>query len=133
MNVAKRQSESNRFTNLESSSLQRAVDCRLRRRSGQISTFGRATSTRKTMLFEGGGSVDGPFDTSSTHCEHCGFASALLLILAISQNWGLRHRCTFRWLTDSTAALIHIIRMVRRGPPPRHLPPDSDVWTLICS
>ncbi len=101
--------------------------------NNQIGTFGWVISTRKTILFEGGGPVDGPFDTtSSTRCELCGFASALLLISAISRNWGLRHRCTFRWLTDNTAAALRrVIRMVRRGPSPRHLPPDSDILTLI--
>lgn len=89
---------------------------------------------KKLTLFECGGPVDGPFDTiSSTRSELCGYASALLLITAVSRNWGLRHRCTFRWITDSKSALSRAIRMVRIRSRLTRLPPDSDLLTLISS
>lgn len=101
---------------------------------GQHGTFGWVLATKKLTLFECGGPVDGPFDTiSSTRSELCGYASALLLITAVSRNWGLRHRCTFRWITDSKSALSRAIRMVRIRSRLTRLPPDSDLLTLISS
>ena len=91
----------------------------------QIGTFGWVIAKRKIILFECGGPVDGPYDTTSStpRSELCGFTLALLLIAAISRHWGLPHRCPFRWITDTKAALRRVIRIVRRGPPIRHLPP----------
>lgn len=83
---------------------------------GQKGTFGWILATSKTTLFKCGGPVDGPFDTqTSTRCELCGFASALVLIASVSRNWGLRHRCSFEWFTDSRAALSKVYKTNRRG------------------
>lgn len=53
-----------------------------------------------------------PFDTaSSTRSKLCGFASLLLLIVAVARNWGLRYRCSSGWLRDSLSAISKAYKM----------------------
>ncbi len=102
--------------------------------SGHDGTFGLVLATTKQVLFKCGGPVDGPFDTaSSTRSELCGFASSSLLIAAVARNWGLRHRCSFRWLTDSRSALSKVYKTNRRGCTASRQPFDSDLLSMIRS
>jgi hypothetical protein len=69
-----------------------------------IGTFGwRLLRPPTLVLFQGSGPVNGPIElATSTRSELGGFAAPLLLVAAISKFWGLRHRCKFRWIVDST-------------------------------
>ncbi|KAI2489451.1 hypothetical protein MHU86_25142 [Fragilaria crotonensis] len=101
---------------------------------GQHGTFGWILSTKKQVLFQCGGPVDGPSDTTnSTRCELCGFASSLLLIATLSRTWGLRHTCTFRWFTDSKSAISKIKRITRHGAIAGRQPYEADLLTSIQS
>lgn len=61
--------------------------------------------TGKEVLFQCSGPVNGPMDTdSSTRSKLGGCASMLLFLTSLSDFWGLRHRCSSCWYTDSTAA-----------------------------
>jgi hypothetical protein len=74
---------------------------------GRQGTFGWVLTSSKNVLFKCGGPVDGPHDTAnSTRSELCGIASSFLLIASVARNWGLRHRCSFRCITDSRSALL---------------------------
>lgn len=96
--------------------------------SGHEGTFGWIIATKKLTLFECGGPVDGPFDTnSSTRCELAGLASSLLFLVSIARHWGLRHRCRFKWITDSKAALSRVTKCTRRGSRPSRQPYDADL------
>lgn len=101
---------------------------------GTHGTFGWVLTSSKHILFTCGGPVDGPRDTAnSTRCELSGIASALLVIASISRNWGLPHRCTFRCITDSRAALSKIHKQIRRRHVDHRQPYDSDLLLLIRS
>ena len=73
-------------------------------------TFGWKLTTDKHLpLYHGAGPVDGPIDIgSSTRSEIGGFTDPLLLITLLARHWGLRHRCTFRWLVDSKIAINRV-------------------------
>lgn len=97
-------------------------------------TFGWVLTTSKRVLFTCGGPVDGPHDTAtSTRSELSGIASALLLIASVSRNWGLRHRCSFRVISDSRAALSKVTRILHRHSLESRQPPESDLLMLIQS
>ncbi len=101
---------------------------------GNFGTFGWVLATSKNILFKCVGPVDGPFDTaSSTRSELCGFASSLLFIAAVSRNWGLRHSCSFRWLTDSRSAISKVYKTNRRGCLASRQTFDSDLLSMIRS
>lgn len=73
------------------------------------------SSTGKHVLFRCSGPVDGPYNTnSSTRSKLGGFASALILLVNHSRQWGIRHRCSFKWYTDSRSAISRIRRFSRR-------------------
>jgi hypothetical protein len=69
--------------------------------------------------------------TDSTRSELCGFASSFLLIATLSRTWGLRHTCTFRWLTDSKSAISKIERTTRLGAIAVRQPFEVDLLSLI--
>ncbi|KAI2496069.1 hypothetical protein MHU86_18441 [Fragilaria crotonensis] len=69
-------------------------------------THGWTLNTGKYVLFTCSGPVDGPFDTnSSTRSELGGCASALLFLSSLQNLWGLKHRCSFKWYSDSRSAI----------------------------
>ena len=95
-------------------------------------THGWVLSTNKEILYKCSGPVDGPVDTnSSTRSELGGCASALLLLSSLSQFWGIRHRCRFRWYTDSTSAIRRFHKFCRKRHRPPRMPSDSDLLTII--
>lgn len=101
---------------------------------GRLGTFGWVLTTSKRVLFKCGGPVDGPHDTAtSTRSELCGIASALLLIASVARNWGLRHRCSFRIITDSRSALAKIRHILKRHGLESRQPPESDLLMMIHS
>ena len=85
------------------------------------------------ILFEGTGSVDGPFElTNSTRSELGGYAAPLLLVSAIARFWGTPHKCKLRWIVvDSTAAISKVQMVPRPGARPQCQPNNIDYLTLI--
>jgi hypothetical protein len=97
-------------------------------------THGWIVSTGKQVLYQCSGSVDGPIDTnSSTRSELGGCASSLLFLSSLSTFWGIRHRCSFRWYTDSTSAIRRFNKFCRRRQRSSRMPPDSDLLSIISS
>ena len=98
-----------------------------------IATHGWVLSTKKRILFRCSGPVDGPVDTnSSTRSELGGCASVLLLLVSVSRLWGgLRHRCAFRWYTDSRSAITRIKKYALRKSRSRQMPHDADLMSII--
>ena len=78
-------------------------------------TFGwKLVTPKQGVLFTGSGPIDGPLEIgSSTRSELGGFTGPLLLITLLARFWGLRHRCTFRWLVDSRIAINRVIFVTR--------------------
>jgi hypothetical protein len=75
--------------------------------------------------------VDGPFDTnSSTRSELGGCASSLLLLSSLSKVWGIRHKCSFKWYTDSQSAISRFNKYCRRHRSIR-MSPDADLLSII--
>jgi hypothetical protein len=100
-----------------------------------IGTFGwkMVTSHNNKVLFQGSGPIDGPHEVgSSTRSELGGFAAPLLLAASLAKYWGIRHRCEFHWLTDSTAAISKVkLYTTRSRYKPRKYPDHSDYVTTI--
>ena len=98
-----------------------------------IGTFGwRLLRPPDTILFEGTGPVDGPIElATSTRSELGGFAAPLLLVAAISRFWGLPHRCKFRWVVDSQAAISKVEMVTRPGARARRQPNNIDFLSTI--
>ena len=83
--------------------------------SAQKGTHGWIISTGTTSLFQCSDPVDGPLDTSSsTRSELAGYASALLLIRALSAFWQTRHKSNFHWYCDSKSAISRVRRYALR-------------------
>ena len=109
--------------------------------SNAVGTFGwkivtTSPNKRELTLFQGSGFIDGPIEVgSSTRSELGGFTAPLLLATALARFWGIRHRCQFRWFTDSTSA-ISKVRMFSTNGKPRHFPENSDyvmvIQALLC-
>jgi hypothetical protein len=107
-----------------------ASDGGLKRRLG---THGWKIVTRSgCTLFSGSGPVDGPHDIShSTRSELGGLTAPLLLVLSLAKFWGLNHRCRYKWLTDSKAAISKVTYITTTGYSPRRYPDDIDYVTAI--
>ncbi|KAI2498313.1 hypothetical protein MHU86_16183 [Fragilaria crotonensis] len=105
------------------------------RLDGNRGTHGWVLASKKHVLFRCSGPVDGFVSTeSSTRSELAGCASSLLLITIISRMWGLRHRCSFCWITDSRAAISRITRYVLPGGRCiKQMPDDADLISLIAT
>jgi hypothetical protein len=100
--------------------------------SNKVGTFGWTIATNKETLYTCSGPVDGPRDTSSsTRSELCGYASALLLLTNLAKTWKTRHRCKFRWIVDSKAAIQRVLRHTRGNKRNRKQPDDLDFMTII--
>jgi hypothetical protein len=87
------------------------------------------------ILFLGSGPVDGFASTeSSTRSELVGCASSLLLAISISRLWwGHRHRSSFRWITDSVAAISRLRKYVFRDRRATKMPDNADLISLIAT
>ena len=98
-----------------------------------IGTFGwRLLRPPSLILYEGSGPIDGPAELStSTRSELGGFAAPLLLVAALSRYWGLSHRCKFRWIVDSTAAISKVHMVTRKGAHPYRQPSNIDFLSII--
>jgi hypothetical protein len=96
-------------------------------------TFGwKVTTDKHVTLYQGSGPIDGPIDTgSSTRSELGGFTAPLLLVNLIARNWGLRHRCKFRWLVDSKIAINRVIFTIRKDYRPTKQPDNHDFPSFI--
>ena len=101
--------------------------------SHNSATHGWILSTGKQVLFTCSGPVDGPNDThSSTRSELGGCASALLLLSSLSAFWGMKHRCSFNWYTDSRSAISRFHKFCGRRRFIR-MPLDADLLSIISS
>jgi hypothetical protein len=100
---------------------------------GTRGTFGWSIRTsHHTVLLEGAGPVDGPSDVvNSTRCELAGYAASLLILSLIQQLWGTRHRCKFRWVTDSKAAISNVNRALDGERLIRRQPNNPDLMAII--
>jgi ribonuclease HI len=100
----------------------------------QKGTHGWVISTGSRTLLQCAGPVDGPCDTaSSTRSELGGYASALLLIRALSAFWGLQHRAKLYWYCDSKAAISRVKRYALRSSTYTTMPEDADLLSIIRS
>ena len=102
---------------------------------GNRGTHGWVLASKKHVLFRCSGPVDGFVSTESlTRSELAGCASSLLLITVIARMWGLRHRCSFCWITDSRAAISRITKYVLSGGRCiKQMPDDADLISLIAT
>ncbi|KAI2502522.1 hypothetical protein MHU86_11954 [Fragilaria crotonensis] len=100
---------------------------------GNRGTHGWVIASKKHTLFRCSGPVDGFVSTeSSTRSELAGCASSSLLLVAIiSRIWGLRHRCSFRWITDSRSAISRVKRYALPNCHQSKMPNDADLISLI--
>ena len=100
-----------------------------------LGTFGwKIITNKEVVLFHRTGPVGGPPETaSSARSELGGYAAPLLLIAAIARFWGRRHRCQYRWIVDSQAAISNVILVTRRGSTPFCQLNNTDYLTLIYS
>jgi hypothetical protein len=98
-----------------------------------IGTFGWKINDRtNTTLFSGSGPVDGPHDIgNSTRSELGGLTAPLMLCISLARFWGLAHRCRYKWLTDSKAAISRVSFITRHSYKPRQYPEDLDYITAI--
>ncbi len=60
-------------------------------------------------------------------------SSSLLFLTSLSDFWGLRHRCSFRWYTDSTSAISRFHKFSGREEVSSRMPPDADLISIIAS
>ena len=98
----------------------------------QRGTHGWVIATGRKTLFQCAGPVDGPLATaSSTRSELAGYASALILIRALSDFWGLRHRSRFHWYCDSKAAIARVKRFAMSTSYRTKMPDDADLVSII--
>ena len=99
----------------------------------EAGTFGWKLTTEKFKpLFQGSGPVDGPIEIgSSTRSELGGFTAPLLLVTILARHWGLKHRCSFRWLADSKVALHRVSIVTRHDHTPTKQPDNSDYIAVI--
>lgn len=85
-----------------------------------------------STLFSGSGPIDGPLDIShSARSELGGLTAPLLLVLSLAKYWGLHHRCRYRWLTDSKAAISKVNVITKPNYFHRRYPDDVDYVTAI--
>jgi hypothetical protein len=83
-------------------------------------------------LFSGAGPIDGPLDISnSTRSELGGLTAPLLLVASLAKFWGLNHKCRYKWLTDSKAAISRVTFITTTRFTPRRYPDDVDYVTAI--
>ena len=104
--------------------------------SGAIGTFGwkivAKFGHRDEVLFQGAGPIDGPHEVgSSTRSELGGFTAPLLLVTAVAKFWGIRHKCRFRWYTDSQSAISKVRVYTVKGKSTRRYPEHSDYMMVI--
>ena len=100
-----------------------------------IGTFGwKIVGTKNQTLFAGAGPVDGPHEMgSSTRSELGGLAAPLFLVVALARFWGLKHKCRYRWITDSKAAISKVTVVTRVSHQLRRAPDNSDYLMVIRS
>jgi hypothetical protein len=100
-----------------------------------IGTFGwKIVGTNNQTLFAGAGPVDGPHEMgSSTRSELGGLAAPLFLVVALARFWGLKHKCRYRWITDSKAAISKVTVVTRVSHQLRRAPDNSDYLMVIRS
>lgn len=96
-------------------------------------TFGwKITTSKFKPLFKGSGPVDGPIEIgSSTRSELGGFTAPLLLVTMLARHWGLKHRCSFRWLADSRVAIDRVTIVTRQDHSPSKQPDNVDYVSVI--
>jgi hypothetical protein len=96
----------------------------------EAGTFGwKVTTLTNKVLFKGCGPVDGPNKTGSyIRSKLRGFTAPLLLVTTLAKHWGLRHRCKFRWLAESKAAINQVQTVIQKTTCQQH----SRTTATIC-
>ena len=103
--------------------------------ANKVGTFGWKIVTtirsKEVTLFQGSGPIDGPAEIgSSTRSELGGFTAPILLVTTLAKFWGIRHRCRFRWYTDSKSAISKVRIYVIKGKAQK-FPENSDYITTL--
>jgi hypothetical protein len=100
-----------------------------------IGTFGwKLVGSKNQTLFAGAGPIDGPHEIgSSTRSELGGLAAPLFLVVALARFWGLKHKCRYRWIVDSKAAISQVKVTTRVSHQLRRAPDNSDYLMVIRS
>jgi hypothetical protein len=100
-----------------------------------IGTFGwKLVGSNNETLYAGAGPIDGPADMgSSTRSELGGLAGPLLLVVSLARLWGLKHKCRYRWLVDSKAAISQVKITTRVSHQLRRTPNNSDYLLVLRS
>ena len=100
-----------------------------------VGTFGwKLVGSTNQTLFAGAGPVDGPPEMgSSTRSELGGLAAPLFLVVALARFWGLKHKCRYRWIVDSKAAISKVTVVTRVSHQLRRAPDNSDYLMVIRS
>jgi hypothetical protein len=96
-------------------------------------TFGwKFTTDKYVPLYEGSGPIDGPTEIgSSTRSELGGFTAPLQLVTVLAKHWGLKHRCSFRWIVDSRVAINRVTLATRNDFKAAVQPDNNDNLSLI--
>ena len=96
-------------------------------------TFGwKLTTSAHKPLFTGSGPIDGPIEIgSSTRSELGGFTAPLLLVTILVRHWGMKHKCSFRWIADSKIALHRVSIVTRPDHSPTKQPDNVNYVSVI--
>ena len=70
---------------------------------------------------------------SSTRSELGGLAAPLFLVACLARLWGLKHKCRYRWVVDSKAAISQVTITTRVSHRLRRAPENSDYLLVIRS
>jgi hypothetical protein len=73
------------------------------------------------------------WDPQHQPSELCGLAAPLLLIASLARFWGLKHKCQYRWIVDSKAAIATVTVTTRISHQLRRAPDNSDYVMVIGS
>ena len=97
-----------------------------------MNVWWKVTTLTNKVLFQGRGPVDRPNKTGSfIRSKLRGFTGPLLLVTMLTKHWGLRHRCKFRCLAGSDAAINQLWTDIQRDFSPTTQPDNIDYLSTI--
>jgi hypothetical protein len=98
-----------------------------------VGTFGwKIVGSDNVTLYAGAGPIDGPQEEgTSTRSELGGLTAPLFLVVSLARIWGLKHKCRYRWLVDSKAAISQVTITTRVSRQLRRAPNNSDYLMVI--
>jgi hypothetical protein len=98
-----------------------------------VGTFGwKIIGLDNETLYAGAGPIDGPMEEgSSTRSELGGLTAPLFMVVCLARLWGLKHKCRYRWMVDSRAAISQVKITTRVSHQLRRAPNNSDYLMVI--